>query len=364
MMPSYGEAVQSNKSRPAASEKTGLLDFNYFDWEGFHAMRSLIFGATGFIGCNLAWTLAQLGDDLTLHHRPGASKKNLDGISHEEVICGLEDETVLAGAIHVCDRVFNVAGVTSTLARDADARQKVNVDAAARIARLARQAGVPLLHVSSVVTVGTPPRDRPADETMAFNREHDVYAMTKLLGEQAVLAEVARGLKAVIVCPGTVVGYRGMKPVQRANFLSIFQGKMKVYPSGGVCLTDIDDLIAGMLACLNKGVNGERYILGGHNIPYRDYFHTIAQATGGNPPGIALPGLLLPLAGRVLEWLYLAMGREPQITADIGDVVSRNMYYSSKKAEEQVGYRISDWREAIAKAALVVGEKVEGHEPG
>lgn len=315
-------------------------------------MNILVIGGTGFVGSNLVRYLGSLGHNIKVYHREDSSLKNLEGLDYTGVKGNLDNENCLKRAMEGCSAVFNLAACGSSLKKDSTLRQQINVEAAGLIARTARKAGgIKLVHISSIAAVGAPERGEIADESFEFNRHKDHYAFTKHMGEQAVLDEVKHGLDAVIACPGNVVGCHGMKDTQLNNFKSISMGKTRVYPSGGVCITDIDDLVKGLLLCLEKGVSGRRYILGGHNVSFKEYFTEIANATNGVPPKIRLPKTLLPLIGLSVELIFGLLGKETSVDKDTCKMISNDLFYSSEVAIKELGYSISNFQDAIRKAS-------------
>lgn len=318
-------------------------------------MNILVIGGTGFVGNNLVRYLSSIGHDVRVYHRSNSSLKNLNGVNYTDVTGDIFDENSLCRAMEECSSVFNLVACGSSLKKDNTLRQQINVDAAGLIARVARKSGnIKLVHVSSIAAVGTPECGEVADETFKFNRHNDHYAYTKHLGELEVLKEVELGLNAVIACPGNVVGFRGMKESQLNNFRNISAGKMKVYPPGGVCLTDIDDLVKGLMLCVEKGISGKRYILGGHNVSYKKYFTEIADETGGTAPVIRLPKALLPLMGFSIEFVFGLLGKTPPVDKDTCVMISNDLFYSSALAIRDLGYLISDFNVTISKACRAI----------
>ncbi len=319
-------------------------------------MNILVIGGTGFVGNNLVRYLSGIGHDIRVYHRSNSSLKNLDGENYTDVTGDIFDEISLCRAMEGCSAVFNLVACGSSLKKDNTLRQQINVDAAGLIARTALKSGcIKLVHVSSIAAVGTPQCGEVADETFQFNRQKDHYAYTKHLGELEVLKEVESGLNAVIACPGNVVGFHGMKEAQLNNFRNISAGKMKVYPPGGVCLTDVDDLVKGLMLCVEKGISGKRYILGGHNVSFKKYFTQIAEATDGTPPVIRLPKALLPLMGSSIEFVFDLLGKAPPVDKDTCVIISNDLFYSSERAISELGYSISDFNVTISKASSAVG---------
>ncbi|MFH1654815.1 MAG: NAD-dependent epimerase/dehydratase family protein [Pseudomonadota bacterium] len=312
--------------------------------------RILLIGGTGFIGSNLVRYLQEKDVEVVVFHRKSSSMKNLTGFSFTPFEGDLTDNMALAKAMEGCVAVYNFAACGSSLKRDQRLREIINIAVASNVARMTREkGGLRLIHISSVSAVGVPEHGEVADEKFVFNNYRDPYAYTKYLGEQAVLREVGLGLDSIIVCPGNVIGSHGIKRTQLDNFKAIAQGKMKIYPSGGVCLTDIDDLVRGLFLCYEKGITGKKYILGGDNISFKEYFSDIAYATGGISPKIPLPRFILPWLGYGAELIFNLLKKETPITKIVGEMIRQNLFYSSELAIKELGYAITNWRKSISK---------------
>lgn len=314
----------------------------------------LIIGGTGFIGSNLVRFLAKRGNEVVVYHRKDSNLENLKGISFKSVLGDLTDkstiENTLFQAMDGCQAVYNLATCGSPLRKYYRLREIINVEAAKTIASVARRVGgLRLIHVSSSTAVGYPNKNEIADENFVFNAYNDHSALTKYLGEQAVLEEVDLGLDAVIAIPCSTLGAHGMKAHQYNLFINIAHGKTLVYPPGGLCLTNVSDLVRGLVLCYEKGITGKRYILGGHNITYKQYFGEIAKATNGKSPKIRLPRTILPWLCLAVETLFKFLNKETTISKNVGEMISKNLFYSSEYAKRELGYAISDWRETIKK---------------
>lgn len=321
---------------------------------GFEMSEEMVcvIGGTGFVGSNLVHYLARRGYRIRVYCRPSSSTANLAGSEHAICRGTLDDEGSLQKALEGCWLIYNLAVCGENSRSYFDERVRVNVTFPGSLARLARKGGQRLVHVSSTAAVGTPGPGVIADESFAFNNQHDHYAVTKLQGEQAVLREVEKGLDAVIAIPANVVGSHAMKSGQRTNFENIAKGKMKVYPSGGVSLVSVDDVARGLLLCALKGTTGQRYILGGNNVTFRQYFQAVASATHGKAPPIRLPGTLLRFAGYLVEKFSRILGKEPFITAETCRMVSASLYFSSEKARACLGYGITPLEQTIRNVVL------------
>jgi len=322
--------------------------------------RILVIGGTGFIGSNLVGYLAERGDEVVIYRRKDSDVKNLNGFPFTSVFGDLTDigniEGTLFQAMDGCKAVYNLAACGSPLKKYHRLREIVNREAAKTIAMVARKVGnLRLIHVSSSTAVGYPENNEIADKNYPFNAGYDHYALTKHQGEKAVLEEVKSGLDAVIAIPCSTVGSHGMKSHQLNVFKSISQGKTRVYPPGGLCLTNVNDLVKGLLLCCEKGVKGERYILGGNNITYKQYFQEIAYATHGKAPGIRLPKMLLTWLARVSETFFHVLKKEAPIDKNVAKMIGKNLFYSSELSKRELGYTITDWRKTIRETVNQLG---------
>lgn len=112
----------------------------------------------------------------------------------------------------------------------------------------------------------------------------------------------------------------------------------------------MDDVAEGHLLALDKGRIGERYILGGQDVTLKQFFADIAALAGRKAPTIELPrGPLYPLA-HIFEAVAQITGKEPQLTVDALNMAKRRMFFTSAKAERELGYKARPYGEAIADA--------------
>lgn len=316
--------------------------------------RILVIGGAGFIGSNLVRYLAKKGNDLVVYDQKTLNIENEKELLIQTIIGDLSDKKnindSLERAMDGCDVVYNSATVMSPLKRHKQMREIVNTDAARTVAKIVRKkGGIRLIHVSSSSAIGIPTRNEIIDENCRFNFHDNHYALTKYLGDEAVLDEVRKGLDAVVANLCSTFGSYGMVEHQRNLFGKIAGRKLFTYPPGGLCLVDIDTVVSGLVSCCEKGIAGRRYILGGHNVTYKHYFDQVAQETGGRPPKFRISKSILPLAGYVVETIYDLMKKETKITKSVAKLLCINSFYSSGLAQKELNYTISDWKEAIKK---------------
>ena len=129
------------------------------------------------------------------------------------------------------------------------------------------------MHTSSVVAVGLSTDGKPCDETATWNFDSegllDAYAITKHEAEDVVHAARDR-LDAVIVNPTYMFGPRDARPSSGKLIIEVVKRRVPGWTPGYNNFVDVRDVARGMIAAWQKGRRGERYILGGHDMTYRD----------------------------------------------------------------------------------------------
>jgi len=310
-------------------------------------------GATGFVGSAVLRALAARGAAVRALARPSSVRTNLCGVACEVVEGDMTDPASMARAMAGVRFAFHVAADYRLWTRDPAAIHRANLDGARVVAEAALAAGVErLVYTSSVATLRA--GDAAVDETAPLGEGEGVgvYKQSKVAAERLVERMVAeRGLPAVIVNPSTPIGPRDIKPTPTGRMvLEAAQGKIPAFVDTGLNLAHVDDVAEGHILALERGRIGERYILGGQDLSLREMLAEIAALTGRRAPTLALPRIpLYPLA-YVAEGVAQITGKEPMLTRDALKMASHHMFFSSAKAERELGYGARPHVEALSDA--------------
>jgi dihydroflavonol-4-reductase len=315
---------------------------------------TLLTGATGFVGSAVARTLAARGHRLRLLVRTTSDRSNLAGLDAEIVEGDLTDAASVAKAVAGCRFVLHVAADYRLWVPDAAAMLAANVEGTRTVMRAAMAAGVErVVHCSSVAALGLNADGSPADEATPVTEADMIgaYKRSKFLAERAVLELVGQGLPAVIVNPAGPVGPRDIRPTPTGKMiLDAARGRIPAYVDTGLNVVHVDDVAEGHALALERGVVGERYILGSENLMLGALLALVAASVGRRPPTIRLPmGFVWPIAIGA-EVVAKLTGIEPIVTRDHAKMARKRMFFSSAKAERELGYAPRPARAAIEDA--------------
>lgn len=318
-------------------------------------MTALVTGGTGFVGSAVVRKLLAEGASVRVLARPSSSLANLHDLKVETVQGDLRDPVSLRRALAGCDALFHVAADYRLWARQPRELYETNVEGTRALLRAAGDAGIPrIVYTSSVATLGHKEGDVPADEdTVATLREMiGDYKRSKFLAE-AVALDFARsqGLPIVVVNPSAPVGPRDIRPTPTGRIiLAAASGRMPGFVDTGLNLVHVDDVAEGHLLAYAQGRVGERYILGGRDMTLAEILARAAQIAGWRPPRLRIPHGVATIAAYAAEAWASVTDKEPFATVAGARMARRTMYFSSRKAETELGYHSRPSEEGIADA--------------
>ncbi len=311
-------------------------------------------GATGLVGSHLVAELAGRGfRDITLTVRDasriGRMTATLDreGVDHSGVRFNvveveLTNPVELKAAFEGIDTVFNCAAAVSLGAMDEDRLIDGNVQIARHVVNACLDAGVgKLVHVSSIAALGEAPEGGGCiDETMAPESLADMsaYYAGKLLSEHEVMRGAACGLRAVVVNPALILGAGDWRSSSTA-MVPLMAAGVPFYTDGGTGMVDVRDVARAMadLAERDEAV-GERFIVCGANITYREFLTLAAGAAGKKPPHIRAGGFLLGTAWRGAWLIGKITGKTLLFTRDLAQVLQKKTCYSTEKLKNTINF--------------------------
>jgi dihydroflavonol-4-reductase len=303
--------------------------------------KTVVTGATGFIGSAVVRRLLGRGREVRCYVEPGASRQNLDGLDVEVVEGDINDRDAVGRALAGAGALYHLAAIYKLWLPDNALMYDVNVEGTKTVLFAALRAGVgKVVHTSSIAAVGRPEQGDLADETTAFNLwdESNHYIRSKWLSERDALRFAREGLPLVVVNPAFPFGARDIAPTPTGRFIvDALAGRVPGYTDGGFNAVNVEDVAEAHILAEERGRVGERYILGDHNVSYREFFDAVTEVAGLKPIKRKLPtGVFLGVAW-MMERAAGLRGRAPMLTYKSARYASRNLWFDCRKAHEELG---------------------------
>jgi len=311
-------------------------------------------GASGFVGSAVLRALVAARHSVHALIRPGSRYGDLAGPNVKFFTGDVRDAESIRGALAGCRYVFHVAADYRLWTPDRDAMFAANVTGTRNVMEEAMRAGVErIVYTSSVATLALHADGTPADESRLLTEPEGIgaYKRSKIAAERLVCDMIAKGLPAVIVNPSTPIGPRDIRPTPTGRIIvAAASGRIPAFVNTGLNLVHVDDVAQGHLAALQRGKIGERYILGGQNVLFAQMLADIAGLVGRRPPTVRLPWFATLPAAAAAEALARVTGREPLATLDGVRMSKYRMFFTSAKAERELGYGARPYRDALRDA--------------
>jgi nucleoside-diphosphate-sugar epimerase len=316
-------------------------------------MKIFITGATGYIGQRLMERLLAQGHEVKALVRsiPDDSTFNHPKLMFQ--VGNLLDRVSLEKGMEGCNQAYHLAAYARPWAKNARTYFEINVQGTLNMLEAARKAGVEKLVYSSSCAVlgrsnGSPITEDHVRDIHFFTE----YESSKHIAEMYVRNYSKNGLETVIVSPSKVYGpglWTESNVVSRLVQLYL-EGEWHVIPGDGKslgCFCFIDDVVNGLLLAMAHGRPAEKYILGGENFHFNDFFKMVKTLTGKNHFLVHVPVWLMLLFGWKEEVSSSLFGRDPLITRKWIVKYNYDLACSSEKAIRELGYKITPFKEGL-----------------
>jgi dihydroflavonol-4-reductase len=318
-------------------------------------MRALVTGASGFVGVHLTRLLRERGHEVRCLVRPSSRRAHLDGLGVAFHVGDLSERRVLRHAIDGCDVVFHCAADYRFQASAPDDLYRNNVVGSENLFTAAADVGVGrVVYTSSVATLGLSNDGTASSETAPSSLASMIgaYKRSKFLAERVADRFVAMGkLPIVIVNPSTPVGEDDARPTPTGQFLVDFlSGRIPAYVDTGLNVVDVRDVAEGHLLAAERGVVGERYILGHRNVTLAELLDMLAQIAGIRWARLRLPHIVPLLAAAIEVPLARLRRRAPRVSLEAVRLARKKMFFDPGKAVRELGLPQSPIETALARA--------------
>ena len=293
-------------------------------------------GASGLLGTNVIIKLLQNGYSVIALVRKKSSwlGQESENLKLVETDFSSDISTILKDVDHI---IHIAAEIRQNLLKY-DEYKKVNYDITLNLLVQAEAAGVKkFLFVSTANTLGYGNTafwgTEKAPQLYPFT--HSLYAQSKLAAEDHLLQN-GKATEVIILNPTFMIGAYDSKPSSGKIIFWAWKKKLVFYPKGGKNFVHVEDAANGMLKAIDKGKNGEKYLLANENITYKVFFEKINRITRQKPLMIPIPNKVLSFLGLVGDGL-----RKVKIKTNLSRSNMKALqvcnYYSNRKSVEELG---------------------------
>lgn len=329
--------------------------------------KVLVTGGTGFLGAYIISELVNKGYAVTALRRKTVlpffiPSKTFDDV--EWVEGDLFDMVALDEAMKDVDAVIHAAAVISFHKTERPLLYKTNVEGTANVVNAALENNITrFVQVSSVAALGRSATGEEVTESKKWedNKVNTHYAISKYKAEMEVWRGVGEGLNAVIVNPSTIIGYGDWNQSSCAIFKNVYR-EFPWYTDGVNGFVAVEDVARATVLLMESTISGERFILNGENMSFRELFNNIADGFQKKHPWRKATALMGTIAWRLESVKALFSGKKPLLSRESAKVAqSVTNFNNSKILAALPGFYFSSLRESILNACKKYLAAVQPH---
>lgn len=310
-------------------------------------MKIFVTGADGFIGSHLVELLVKEGHEVVAFLMKNDDRQNLKDLQVKRIVGDVRDFKQVKAAMKGCDWVFHLAASMNNPAYTYDDFFSVNVTGTKNVMEAALQEGIKkVVHASSNVTIKESTKIVNEEDQHSGNFDGP-YAQTKFLGEKVAFEYGAKGLPVVIVLPTVVFGPR--MHAMKGFFKMHLQPRIRLasYTRSRLNVIYVKDVAKGMLLAMEKGKQGNRYILGGQELSLGQFLHVLDRAAGINRPILYLPEWVINIGCTIITPLALLARIPFPLLKPQVDAMKRGSSVDCSKAVSELGLRIRPLEDSL-----------------
>ncbi|HVV86132.1 MAG TPA: NAD-dependent epimerase/dehydratase family protein [Kofleriaceae bacterium] len=305
----------------------------------------VVTGATGFLGEHLCAELVGRGVPVRALARTRSDYLADMGVDviRGDVLWPADLDRALPGA----RAVFHLAGLVSRDPDDATRMMRLHVDGTRSVVEAMARHKVPRLVLASTSgTVAVSKDEVILDETAGSSLELVAgwpYYASKIYQERlAFELGRARGLTVLAVNPSLLLGPGDRRLSSTGDVLRFLRGQIPTVPGGGVNFVDARDVAAATAAALDRGRDGERYLMGGPNWTTAEFFGRLERVAKVRGPWLKLSPRLSRWGAAAIEQVYRWRGKEAPVDPVSVDMAEHYWWFDSGKAAAELGFVARD----------------------
>ncbi|MCM2372486.1 NAD-dependent epimerase/dehydratase family protein [Aporhodopirellula aestuarii] len=319
-------------------------------------MRIFVTGGSGLLGNTILRRLNETSHSAAYMVRSETDSHVFEGIDAKAFQGDLNDRESIENAAKWADVVIHSAGLIHLGWKRLDESMRVNAEGTRNVVDACLKHDCRLLYVGTVNTLAVASRETVADESTPLEHAGGQIECSYVVSKRAGVAEVQRGiesgLQAVLLHPGFMLGPWDWKPSSGRMMLEVGRGWKPISPRGGCSVCDVRDVADGIIAAIDTQVaNGRSFVLAGHNETYYRLWTEMAKRFGQLRPIMPAGPLQRLVAAKGGDLLSKLTRHEPDINSAAVAMSSQYHWYSSARAQTELGYQIRPMHETLDDAA-------------
>lgn len=303
---------------------------------------AVVTGGAGFVGSHLVRQLLDRGVRVRVVDLPTAPPNRWQSDQVEFVAADIRDRAAVRAALRGCGVVYHLAANPQLWTHRRADFHRVNYLGTVHVLEEALAARAKrVLHTSTESILTRTHQSTPIaeDQDVATRDVIGPYCRSKFRAERFAFHLARSGAPVVIVNPTLPVGpgdWGRTPPTQM--MLDFCRGQRNAYLDGDLNLIDVRDVATGMIAAMDRGRCGVRYLLGAENWSIRSVFTYLAKLTGLPEPRWRVPYPLALVAAYVSEFVAdVFTGRIPAATVTGVKLTRRRMHFDATRSLAELG---------------------------
>ncbi len=301
-------------------------------------MAVFLTGASGFIGTHVLHQLLAAGYEVKAISRSGKLPHAPESDQLSVFEGDLLDSASYVHILEQCNSVIHLAGLISTHRKDEQEVMQANYETTKRLWQACKKTKPEkIVYLASIFAHGWAKDGNPIDEEADYDDEiyrlPNPYFKAKRDAELLSWQACEEGLPIVFGYPGFCIGPEDHRLSSMRAVVQAIKGEIPAFIDGGMNFIDVRDAAAGLIACLEKGKVGEKYLLVDHNFRWREFFSELEVVSGKRGPAVSIPYVMALWSGKALEAVW------PGAPISEGDVtlMGNLWYYDPTRARAELG---------------------------
>jgi dihydroflavonol-4-reductase len=321
-------------------------------------MKAFVTGSTGLLGNNLVRLLIEKGHQVkALVRSKDKAEKQFGDLPVEYIVGDMENVEGFAEQLNGCDVLFHTAAYFREYYEKSKDHWKIleniNIKGSIKILEAAEKQGIKkAIYVSSSGTIGLKADGSPGDENTppSSYTENNLYFKSKVIADKAVAEFTEKSTMTVIqILPGWMFGIGDAAPTSSGQIvLDILNCKLPGTFDGGTSTVDAKDVAEAMISAVEKGRNGEKYIVGGDFYSVKQIADTIAEVAKIPKLKMHIPNFAINTLAAFSDLFSKLTGAKSPISKTGVQTLQAKFQVDSSKAKRELGATFRPISETLA----------------